>query len=53
MLYYMKNRYNNPYIWVMENGISEKGEAYRQGEAALQDTLRTNYFRGYIGEACK
>eukprot|EP00878_Enallax_costatus_P001527 GHUV01001678.1.p1 GENE.GHUV01001678.1~~GHUV01001678.1.p1 ORF type:complete len:401 (+),score=78.89 GHUV01001678.1:691-1893(+) len=53
MLRYMKNRYDNPYIWVLENGISEKGEAGRTGESALQDRLRTDYFRGYIGEACK
>lgn len=53
MLRYMKNRYDNPYIWVLENGISEKQEASKQGEAALQDRLRTDYFRGYISEACK
>lgn len=53
MLRYMKNRYDNPYIWVLENGISEKGEAYRQGDSALQDRLRTDYFKGYISEACK
>lgn len=53
MLTYMKNRYDNPYIWVLENGISEKKEGDRQGEAALRDPLRTDYFRGYISEVCK
>ena len=38
---------------VLENGISEKGEASRSGEAKLKDDLRTRYFRGYIDEACK
>lgn len=53
MLRYMRDRYDNPYIWVLENGISEKGEAERTGEAALRDPLRVRYFRGYVGEACK
>lgn len=53
MLRYMKNRYDNPYIWVLENGISEKGESARTGASALQDDLRTDYFKGYISESCK
>lgn len=53
MLRYMKNRYDNPYIWVLENGISEKGESKRSGESALKDDLRTDYFKGYITESCK
>lgn len=53
MLRYMKNRYDNPYIWVLENGISEKAEAKRAGASALQDDLRTDYFKGYITESCK
>jgi len=47
------NRYDNPFIWVLENGISEKGEAQRTGDAALQDPLRTQYFHGYISETCR
>jgi beta-glucosidase len=53
MLTYIKNRYDNPFIWVLENGISEKGEAQRTGDAALQDPLRTQYFHGYISETCR
>jgi hypothetical protein len=53
MLRYMKERYDNPYIWVLENGISEKGESKRSGPSALQDDLRTDYFKGYITESCK
>lgn len=53
MLRYMKERYDNPYIWVLENGISERGESKRNGPSALQDDLRTDYFKGYITESCK
>jgi len=53
MLRYMKNRYDNPYIWVLENGISEKAEGKRTGASAVQDALRTDYFHGYITESCK
>jgi hypothetical protein len=53
MLRYMRDRYDSPYIWVLENGISEKGEAKRAGVAAVTDDLRTDYFKGYITETCK
>ncbi|KAI8476683.1 MAG: glycoside hydrolase superfamily [Monoraphidium minutum] len=53
MLNYLDNRYDRPEIWILENGISEKGEAARVGAAALVDPLRTKYFRGYIDEVCK
>lgn len=53
MLRYMKTRYDNPYIWVLENGISEQGEAKRAGVTAVKDDLRTDYFHGYITESCK
>jgi hypothetical protein len=50
MAYYLDQRYNRPEIWVLENGISEKGEAYRSGAALLRDPFRTKYFKGYIDE---
>jgi hypothetical protein len=53
MLRYMHERYDKPYIWVLENGISEKAESSRVGVAAVTDPLRTDYFKGYITEACK
>ncbi|KAI8476517.1 MAG: glycoside hydrolase superfamily [Monoraphidium minutum] len=53
MTTYMSKRYGYPEIQVLENGISEKGEAGRSGAAALVDPLRTKYFRGYIDEVCK
>ena len=53
MVTYMDQRYGRPEIWVLENGVSEKGEAYKSGPSALQDPFRTRYFQGYIDEACK
>ena len=53
MVTYMDGRYNHPDIWVLENGVSEKGEAGRKGAAATVDPMRTRYFKGYIDEACK
>jgi hypothetical protein len=53
MVSYMDQRYGRPEIWVLENGISEKGEAYRSGASRMQDPLRTKYFNGYISEMCK
>lgn len=53
MLEYMDKRYGRPDIWVLENGISEKGEGWETGAAALQDPLRIRYYQGYISEACK
>lgn len=53
LLDYMDKRYGRPEIWLLENGISEKGEVRRTGDNVLRDPLRTRYFTGYIGEACK
>jgi hypothetical protein len=53
MLDYLDKRYGRPDIWVLENGISEKGEGWETGDAALRDPLRIRYFQGYISEACK
>jgi hypothetical protein len=38
---------------VLENGISEKNEAYRDKSSRFIDPLRVRYFRGYIDEVCK
>ncbi|XP_043285797.1 myrosinase 1-like [Venturia canescens] len=39
----LKNRYNNPLIYVLENGISDKG-------TSLNDTHRIQYLHDYIQE---
>lgn len=41
MLNYLDQRYGKPEIWILENGISEKGEAKRTGAARTEDPLRT------------
>ncbi|CAG7838557.1 unnamed protein product [Allacma fusca] len=45
-LNYIKNEYGNPEVLVTENGCS--GE-----RSELQDTERTNFFRGYINDMLK
>ena len=46
MVSYIDRRYGAPEVWVLENGVSEKGEAARKGAAALSDPLRTRFFHG-------
>lgn len=43
----MKEEYNNPLIYVTENGVS------RRGDPELNDTDRIYYLRSYINEALK
>lgn len=47
ILRWIKEEYNNPPIYVTENGISERG-AFN-----LNDTWRMHYHRSYINEALK
>lgn len=47
ILNWLKEEYNNPPIYVTENGVSHRGEAY------LNDTARIYYLRSYINEALK
>ena len=53
MLTYLDKRYDHPEVWILENGISEKGEASRTGAERFKDPLRLKYFRGYVDEVCK
>nr|XP_033803152.1 lactase-phlorizin hydrolase [Geotrypetes seraphini] len=46
ILNWIKEEYNNPPIYVTENGISERG-------TELNDPWRTHYYRSYIDEALK
>ncbi|XP_069470085.1 lactase/phlorizin hydrolase [Ambystoma mexicanum] len=46
ILNWIKEEYNNPPIYVTENGISERG-------TALNDTWRTHYYKSYVNEALK
>ncbi|XP_048808723.1 lactase/phlorizin hydrolase isoform X2 [Lagopus muta] len=47
LLRWIKEEYNNPPIYVTENGISERGAI------DLNDTWRIHYHRNYINEALK
>ncbi|KFP32576.1 Lactase-phlorizin hydrolase, partial [Colius striatus] len=47
LLKWIKEEYNNPPIFVTENGISERGDL------DLNDTWRTHYHRSYINQALK
>lgn len=47
ILNWLKEEYNNPPIYVTENGVSHRGEAN------LNDTARIYYLRSYINEALK
>nr|BAF94233.1 Lct [Rattus norvegicus] len=47
ILNWLKEEYNNPPIYVTENGVS------RRGEPELNDTDRIYYLRSYINEALK
>nr|XP_006006254.1 PREDICTED: lactase-phlorizin hydrolase [Latimeria chalumnae] len=47
ILNWIKEEYNNPPIYITENGISERGEP------DLKDTWRINYLKSYINEALK
>ncbi|CAN8324228.1 unnamed protein product [Cochlearia groenlandica] len=43
LLEYLKQSYNNPPIYILENGLSMKHDS------PLQDTQRVEYIQGYIG----
>ncbi|XP_064291315.1 lactase/phlorizin hydrolase isoform X2 [Passer domesticus] len=47
ILRWIKEEYNNPAIYVTENGVSERGAF------AFNDTWRMHYYRTYIDEALK
>uniref|UniRef100_A0A8C8R6R6 Lactase n=1 Tax=Pelusios castaneus TaxID=367368 RepID=A0A8C8R6R6_9SAUR len=47
ILRWIKEEYNNPPIYVTENGVSERGAP------GLNDTWRIHYYKSYINEALK
>ncbi|CAM2100551.1 unnamed protein product [Caretta caretta] len=47
ILRWIKEEYDNPPIYVTENGISERGDL------GLNDTWRIHYYKSYINEALK
>lgn len=47
ILKFIKDEYNNPPVYVTENGISERGAVN------LNDMHRTHYYKNYINQALK
>ena len=47
LLRWIKEEYNDPEIYITENGISTKADGY------LDDEIRTNYYKNYLHEVLK
>ncbi|XP_058073473.1 beta-glucosidase 12-like isoform X3 [Magnolia sinica] len=48
MLVYLKKRYNNPVIYVSENGVDEFNNDSLSLEEALQDNMRIDYYHRHL-----
>ena len=48
LLIYIKNRYNNPEIYVTENGFSAPNEGKVAITQAVHDSARVSYYQGYL-----
>ncbi|XP_004490615.1 beta-glucosidase 13-like [Cicer arietinum] len=48
LLLYMKEKYNNPLIYVTENGIDEKNDPTLSLDEALKDTHRIKYYYDHL-----
>lgn len=48
-----RSRYDNPPIYITENGFDAKGEGALTGDAALNDQARVAYLQDYLGEVGK
>ncbi|XP_024985316.1 cyanogenic beta-glucosidase-like [Cynara cardunculus var. scolymus] len=48
LLVYIKNNYNNPTIYVTENGVDEPNNASLSLRSVLQDDFRVQYYFGHL-----
>ncbi|KAJ8459125.1 hypothetical protein OPV22_032051 [Ensete ventricosum] len=48
VLLYLKNRYNNPIIYITENGVDEVNNASWPLSKALQDDMRIDYYKNHL-----
>lgn len=53
LLVWIKNRYDNPPVFITENGFAASFENDMSDEAAVQDKPRVDYLQGYIAEMWK
>ncbi|XP_074556242.1 beta-glucosidase 12-like [Curcuma longa] len=48
ILLYLKNKYNNPLIYITENGVDEANNASWPLDKALQDDMRIDYYKQHL-----
>jgi len=48
LLRWIKHRYDDPVVYVTENGLSVPNESAMTPEAALNDKMRVDYLQGYV-----
>ncbi|KEH26885.1 glycoside hydrolase family 1 protein [Medicago truncatula] len=48
LLLYIKTKYNNPLIYITENGMDELDDPTLPLEKALEDTIRVNYYYDHL-----
>ncbi|XP_020250280.1 beta-glucosidase 12-like [Asparagus officinalis] len=48
LLLYIKNKYNNPNIYITENGVDEANNAMSPLEQNLKDDMRVDYYRQHL-----
>ncbi|CAO2195565.1 unnamed protein product [Urochloa humidicola] len=53
LLNYIVKKYNNPAIYVTENGMDEEDDQSATLEQVLNDTTRVGYFKGYLGSVAQ
>nr|XP_011461907.1 PREDICTED: beta-glucosidase 12-like isoform X1 [Fragaria vesca subsp. vesca] len=53
ILHYTKKKYNNPLIYITENGWDDRGDPTLSLEEALRDNLRIEYYNRHLDELQK